>query len=1129
MSTTPVNTTDGSPFADLVHSFANQVAEKFSPGVSAQPEDQLKDPVGDLLSDVGSLENLAVSWRTEVHADEVVGRPDIGVITDGLLTGHVELKSPGTGADPEQFTGHNKDQWQRFKALPNLIYTDGSDWSLYRSGKLATRIRVAPDVGKGGAKAIDPSSLAEHHKMLRDFLRWNPVVPGTARGLAEFLAPLARVLRDEVKSELTKPDSPLHSLAKEWSGLLFPEGDESQFADAYAQTLTYALLLARFEGAESLRPALAVDALQREHGLLAEALWLLEAGPVRDALKMPIELLERAIGAVDSAKMSSGGDPWLYFYEQFLSAYDPKLRNDRGVYYTPVEVVRAQVRLAGELLRNRFGKQLGYAADDVVVLDPAVGTGTYPLAVLDHAANMVVDWQGPGQIAEKLGGLTNRLYAFELLVGPYSVAHLRLSQRLKEAGIANAVPRVYLTDTLESPNQLSEFTASVWQARMTDERTRAQAVKKDARVFVCLGNPPYDREERDPSDDIGQRKGGWVRHGDKGPNPLEPILEDFLAPARDAGQGIHLKNLYNDYVYFWRWALWKVFDSTGDAGIVTFITASSYLRGPGFVGMRRKMREVFDELWIIDLEGDSLGTRKTDNVFSIRTPVAIAIGVRDGEPRPDVPARVWKTRLTGSAAEKLSILDSVNSFDELAWDECASEWDEPFYPAGAGAYFSWPALIDVFPWQHSGSQLKRSWPIGETAEVLVNRWHKLRQSRPSQRAAMFKETRDRKVLRQYPRLRDGESRDQAITSISAETEAPPIACYSFRALDRHFVFADSRVGDFMRPDLWRAHDDQQVYLTGLLTDVLGRGPAVVASAEVPDLHHFNGRGAKDVIPLWRDAGATQPNITAGALEALGTVTHRRCPQSVSLPMPTASWPNLLTLNAFGTSWSNRLQGCPSPGTPIFSGAWPTTGQGFCTCIPTGPDLPVQTTTAPCLTARLDAKRASRRTNIRPAALTIRRPACCGWATENSRRYLRRCGTIRFPECRWSNHGSTVASSSAPGESLLRWMISGLNNGHSPTIFSTCSGCWRPLSIFSRKARLCWKRYAHPICSSRMSCRCRLTKSASLRKTLPQSASRSNCLPRSNRTTFTGFYDWSGLGRVDHKAVPILIIRQSRKS
>ena len=263
---------------------------------------------------------------------------------------------------PRDLRVRNREQWQRFKALPNLIYTDGSEWSLYRSGHLRARARIADDVSNGGGKALESSRLVEHQNLLRNFLHWDPVVPGTAQGLAEFLAPLARVLRDEVQSELAKADSPLRNLANEWGGLLFPEGGEAQFADAYAQTLTYALLLARFEGAESLRPAMAVDTLQREHGLLAEALQLLEAGQVREALKMPIELLERAIGAVDAAKISGDGDPWLYFYEQFLGAYDPKLRNDRGVYYTPVEVVRAQVRLAGELLRNRFGKQLGYAA-----------------------------------------------------------------------------------------------------------------------------------------------------------------------------------------------------------------------------------------------------------------------------------------------------------------------------------------------------------------------------------------------------------------------------------------------------------------------------------------------------------------------------------------------------------------------------------------------------------------------------------------------------------------------------------------------------------------------------------------------------------------------------------------------
>ena len=871
MSNISGDSTTVGAFAASVGSFADAVTGNFSQPVQAQPEDQLKGPVGELLRDTGQLSGLEVSWRTEVHAYDIDGRPDIGIVTNGLLTGLVELKRPGLGARAEHFKGPNGKQWQRFKALPNLIYTDGAEWSLYRSGELRQRVRIASDVSKDGAKGVD--AVAGLHELLRDFLYWEPVVPGTAKGLAEFLAPLARVLRDEVQEALGREDSHMQSLADEWRGLLFPEGDDAQFADAYAQTVTYALLLARFEGAESLRPLMAADVLQREHGLLAEALQLLEAEPVRDELKMPIELLERAIGAVDSVRIGHEGDPWIYFYEHFLAAYDPKLRKDRGVYYTPVEVVRAQVRLAGELLRTRFKKPLAFADDDVVVLDPAVGTGTYPLAVLDHAEDAAQRRLGPGAVPGKLRDLADRLYAFELLVGAYSVAHLRLSQRLRDGGVTDRPPKVYLTDTLESPYHVPDFTASLLQARLTEEGKRALEVKKDVRVFVCLGNPPYDREGRDPADDQGQRKGGWVRYGDGGEGASRPILEDFLAPVREAGQGVHLKNLYNDYVYFWRWALWKVLESTVDAGIVTFITASSYLQGPGFAGMRRKMREVFDELWIIDLEGDSIGARKTQNVFAIRTPVAIAIGVRVGSPRPDTPAKVRKVKLTGPEPAKLERLDGVESFDDLEWRECSSEWNGLFYPVGTGAYFDWPAVTNVFPWQHSGVQLKRTWPIGETRKLLTDRWRALLSERPESRGSLFRETGDRTVRGEYPRLLETGS-DLALATLDADEPAPEIATYAYRSFDRQHILRDARLGDRNRPVLHRAHGDKQVYITSLLTEVLGNGPAAMAAMEIPDLHHFCGRGAKDVIPLWRDAEATRPNVASGLIEYISEVQNK---------------------------------------------------------------------------------------------------------------------------------------------------------------------------------------------------------------------------------------------------------------
>ena len=862
-------TSAGQLFTDAVREFADDVAANFSLNVNADPEDQLKPLVGNLIKRVGAVVG-DVNWRTEVHPDNVDGRPDLGITCDGLLVGHVELKRPGLGARPEKFTGRNRAQWLRFKQLPNLIYTDGSEWSLYHSGKLSwKRVRISDDIRLGGAALFQQESLAQLDQLLRSFLTWEPIVPGTAQGLAEFLAPLTRILRDEVRAELGRADSPLRTLATEWGRLLFPGAHDDQFADAYAQTLTYALLLARLEGAENLRPAMAADALRGEHALLAEALSLMEVPSVRERLLMPVELLERAIAAVDSIQFERHADHWLYFYENFLGAYDPKLRKDRGVYFTPVEVVRCQVRLVGEILKTRFSKPLSFADDGVTVLDPAVGTGTYPLAVLEHAASAVRDLYGPGAIPQRLAALADRLHAFELLVGPYSVAHLRIAQRLRETGVVGHTPRVYLTDTLESPNQLAEFTATMMQEQISRERERAQEVKREVPVVVCLGNPPYDREQRDPDSDEGRRKGGWVRYGDDGDSE-PPILEDFLAPARAAGAGVHLKNLYNDYVYFWRWALWKVFDATDDPGIVTFITASSYLQGPGFVGMRRKMREVFDDLWIIDLEGDSLGARKTDNVFAIRTPVAIAIGARYGPPSPDTPATVRKVKLTGSEREKLETLDSVESFDDLDWRECSSDWDTAFYPTGTGSYLDWPSIIDVFPWQHSGVQFKRTWPIGETPGLLQQRWRTLLAQSPKERPRFFRQTRDRSVRRESPRLLRSGS-DPPIATLDADVPTPQIIPYAYRSFDRQYILRDARLGDFCRPVLHRLHSSQQLYMTSLLTAVMGHGPAAVATVDIPDLHYFCGRGAKDVVPLWRNVDATEPNITGGLLEEVSAV------------------------------------------------------------------------------------------------------------------------------------------------------------------------------------------------------------------------------------------------------------------
>jgi len=691
-----------------LESLGQTLTANFTASVAGQPEDQLKGPIQIFLGRVGTAFSKTVIARTESNIPGLGIRPDLAVQANGLLTGYVELKAPGRGARPSKFKGREAKQWVKFSALPNLIYSDGNEWALYRTGQLVGKVvRLRGDLTSDGIEAFTFEDLRDLSSLLHDFLVWRPAVPSSPKALAEVLAPLCRLLREDTLAAVSKPGTALSILGGEWRMYLFPDADDFQFADAYAQTLTYALLLARFEGVTDLHSHVA-DALDRGHGLLAQVLRVLAQPEARKEIEVPIALLERSIEAVDPAALSKRGDPWLYFYEDFLAAYDEKLRKNRGVFYTPAQVVEAQVKLVGQLLEEDFDKPLAFVDDDVVFLDPAVGTGTYPLAALEFGLDKVGDYYGAGAKGQRAAIAARNFHAFEILVGPYAVAHLRLSQRVLQSG--GSLPKdgihVYLADTLESPFSApaGQLTLDLLHRRLSEESKRARDVKANTSVLVCMGNPPYYRQTIG-SDEVGvERQGGWVRFGDDGSGG---ILEDFLRPVRESGHGVHIKNLYNLYVYFWRWALWKVLDSTASAGIVSFITAASYLRGPGFTGMRQVMRETFDELWIIDLEGDNAGPRKTENVFVIQTAVAIAIGVRYGPPQPDTPARVRYIKITGTRSEKLAKLHDLQRFEDVEWQDCFSDWTKPLLPESSGDYFDWPLLGDIFPWQYSGVQLKR--------------------------------------------------------------------------------------------------------------------------------------------------------------------------------------------------------------------------------------------------------------------------------------------------------------------------------------------------------------------------------------------------------------------------------------
>ncbi|MDY6916890.1 MAG: N-6 DNA methylase, partial [Chloroflexota bacterium] len=722
---------------EALQAFAAAVTAKMTQLTAGEPEDQLRGPFDALMGDVGDALGFKVVCTGETPLRDRLGRPDFAVHVNGLLAGYAELKAPGVGANQSRFKGHNRDQWKRFSAIPNILYTDGNEWALYRQGQLVGKlVRLSGDVAADGKKAVEAQDTTAVEGMLRDFVSWQPVIPTDRkgrvdlRGFAEMLAPLCRLLRDDVTDALPDPGSPLTQLAHDWRQLLFPGASDEQFADAYAQTVAFALLLGRSEGADPLTLDSAEAALSAQHNLLSRALQVLTDPAARVEMEASLDLLLRVIAVVPPATLAEPKDPWLYFYEDFLAAYDPKLRKDVGAYYTPVEVVRAQVRLIDDLLVNRLGKRLGFADPGVVTLDPAAGTGTYLLGVIEHALARIEAEQGAGAVAGQATTLAANLYGFELMVGPYAVAELRVSRALRDRGatLPKDGTHVYLTDTLESPHAQPPQLPLVLRP-IADQHARALKVKSEVPVIVCLGNPPYDRHEAAAADNKA-RTGGWVRWGDDG-DGAKAVLHDFLAPATDAGHGVRLKNLYNLYVYFWRWALWKVFEheSASGPGVVSFISASSYLDGDAFCGVREHMRRVCDEVWVLDLGGEGRGTRKSDNVFAIQTPVAIAVAARSQEAGKDDPAAVRYARIDGARDGKLAALAGIADFASVKWEECPNDWRAPFRPAGKGGYFDWPLLTDLMPWQHSGMEFKRTWPIAPDTETLERRWRALLSAR----------------------------------------------------------------------------------------------------------------------------------------------------------------------------------------------------------------------------------------------------------------------------------------------------------------------------------------------------------------------------------------------------------------
>lgn len=562
-----------------------------------------------------------------------IGRPDLAFARAGQpARAFIELKEPRKPLTPQSWSGHDADQFRRFGELPLWGLSNFAAIQLYRRGELLDQADIVPPAALDPAtpaaradalvRAMDPSGFG---RILQTLASAGPPVPTDAAAIAQVLAHAARLVRGVVAAQCAAGlHGVLADVRAEFNETLFARaeaggydqaGSDALFASAFAQTLLFGLLLAREAGGGAEVDEQAYRLLpEGTYPLLRGTLRALTLDEVRAMLGAAFDVARDAANSVvpDLLQPVGGRDPLLYLYEDFLRVFDPAAVARYGVYYTPPEVVRLIVAETDRALRDGMGTD-GLLDPAVQLLDPACGTGTFLIAAAGAVAEAAASRYGAGSVPAEVSAFAQRMNGFELLVGPYTVAHYRMLREVAGHGGTAARLPIYLADTLAPPAGAAGVATHLafMGAPMVAERAAADGVKRNAPILAILGNPPYRRlrqgeVERLVGADMARR---W---------------RDLTQPVRDAGHGRALNAFPDLYVAFYRWALWRLFDAeeAQGRGVLAFITNRGFLTGRGFGGLRRMLRRRFDVIRILDLRGDSQGARPAtvpvdENVFNI--------------------------------------------------------------------------------------------------------------------------------------------------------------------------------------------------------------------------------------------------------------------------------------------------------------------------------------------------------------------------------------------------------------------------------------------------------------------------------------------------------------------------------
>lgn len=601
------------------------------------------------------------------------GAPDYVIARttkDGTLTiGYVEAKDVGKVLDKVE-DGEQMDRYLR--AIDNLLLTDYLEFRWYVNGEKQGIARLAAVQGK--QLVLDKDNRVAVEQLLRSFLEHSAEPIRKPNELARRMARLAYMVRDIIVDVLERREASatLNELYEAFKIVLLPDLSPAQFADMFAQTLAYGLFAARYnhKGPAPFVRADAAREIPKTNPFLRKLFTAMAGADFEDEpfigfvneLTQVLSVTDMDAVLADFGKRTRQEDPIVHFYETFLAYYDPKLRELRGVYYTPEPIVSYIVRSIDDLLRSQFDCPQGLADTSkvaipyidehgeerireeprVLLLDPACGTGTFSYAIVDLVRETFRAAGSPGLWASYVHEhLLPRLVGFELLMAPYAVAHLKLGMQLAALDLppqerkdwaydfqSNERLQIYLTNTLEQVLGRSRLLLGGF---ISDEANDAAHIKQESPVMVVLGNPPYSGHSANKSKWIAD-----LLHGKDSKTGKKTVGNYFEVDGR-ALEERNPKWLNDDYVKFMRFAQWRI-EQTG-YGILAFITNHGYLDNPTFRGMRQSLMKSFDEIYVLDLHGNSKKRErspdgsKDENVFDIQQGVAIGIFVKHQQKR----------------------------------------------------------------------------------------------------------------------------------------------------------------------------------------------------------------------------------------------------------------------------------------------------------------------------------------------------------------------------------------------------------------------------------------------------------------------------------------------------------------